>query len=150
MSVEEKMARQIRENDRARRLELRQMRRQRRRADGSRRSGRASADGSAHQGDEGDLDGWETEAPPEKEEDEDDGGEGGGAAGLEEFDRDRHVFKKEADLYKAEEIDFPPFNFIDNQRVIDLLEKRPMGLFLLLDEEMYVIACLFTETKANY
>ena len=47
----------------------------------------------------------------------------------------KHVFKEETDLYDREQIDFPPFNFTDNQRVIDLLEKRPAGMFLMLDEE---------------
>ena len=50
----------------------------------------------------------------------------------------KHVFKEETDLYDREQIDFPPFNFTDNQRVIDLLEKRPAGMFLMLDEEGYV------------
>ena len=49
-----------------------------------------------------------------------------------------HVFKLELDLYKAEMIDYSHITFTDNQVIIDLVEKRPHGIFSLLDE-----ACLF-------
>ena len=48
------------------------------------------------------------------------------------------VFKLEQQIYMAEQIDFSEVTFEDNQAIIDLLEKRPMGVFSLLDE-----ACLF-------
>lgn len=35
-----------------------------------------------------------------------------------------HTFKTEAAVYKAEGVDFPPIDFIDNQPVCDLIEKR--------------------------
>ena len=49
-----------------------------------------------------------------------------------------HVFKLELELYKAEMIDHSHITFTDNQMIIDLIEKRPHGIFSLLDE-----ACLF-------
>lgn len=48
----------------------------------------------------------------------------------------KHTFKEEIDLYKAEGVPFENVPFIDNQPVLDLLEKKPMGVLLLLDEEV--------------
>ena len=39
------------------------------------------------------------------------------------------VFKLEMEVYKQEKIDFSSIEFKDNQAIIDLLEKRPMGIF---------------------
>ena len=48
----------------------------------------------------------------------------------------RHTFKEEEALYVREGIDFEPVMFIDNQLVLDLLEKKPDGILLLLDDEV--------------
>ncbi|PPD90210.1 hypothetical protein GOBAR_DD12831 [Gossypium barbadense] len=49
-----------------------------------------------------------------------------------------HVFKMEQDEYKKEEINWSYIEFIDNQDVLDLIEKKPIGIIALLDE-----ACMF-------
>ncbi|EGB10675.1 hypothetical protein AURANDRAFT_22513, partial [Aureococcus anophagefferens] len=46
----------------------------------------------------------------------------------------RHTFKEEENLYRSEGIDFEPVPFIDNQPVLDLIEKKPDGLLLALDD----------------
>ncbi|XP_031262812.1 myosin-6-like [Pistacia vera] len=50
----------------------------------------------------------------------------------------QHVFKMEQEEYTREEIDWSYIDFIDNQDVLDLLEKKPGGIIALLDE-----ACMF-------
>ncbi|KAJ7297028.1 hypothetical protein O6H91_Y084700 [Diphasiastrum complanatum] len=47
----------------------------------------------------------------------------------------RHLFKLEQEGYTAEGIDWTRVDFVDNQECLDLIEKRPMGLISLLDEE---------------
>lgn len=39
----------------------------------------------------------------------------------------RHVFKVEQEVYKKEEIDWSYIEFVDNQDVLDLIEKRPQA-----------------------
>ncbi|KAF2285577.1 hypothetical protein GH714_005606 [Hevea brasiliensis] len=50
----------------------------------------------------------------------------------------QHVFKMEQEEYTKEEIDWSYIEFIDNQDVLDLIEKKPGGILALLDE-----ACMF-------
>ncbi|XP_008438435.1 myosin-6 isoform X1 [Cucumis melo] len=50
----------------------------------------------------------------------------------------QHVFKMEQEEYTKEEIDWSYIEFIDNQDVLDLIEKKPGGVIALLDE-----ACMF-------
>ncbi|KAH9320576.1 hypothetical protein KI387_015215, partial [Taxus chinensis] len=50
----------------------------------------------------------------------------------------QHVFKMEQEEYSNEEIDWSYIEFIDNQDVLDLIEKKPTGIISLLDE-----ACMF-------
>ncbi|KAI4349312.1 hypothetical protein L6164_009917 [Bauhinia variegata] len=50
----------------------------------------------------------------------------------------QHVFKMEQEEYKKEEIDWSYIEFVDNQDVLDLIEKKPGGIIALLDE-----ACMF-------
>ncbi|OWM84367.1 hypothetical protein CDL15_Pgr021936 [Punica granatum] len=50
----------------------------------------------------------------------------------------QHVFKMEQDEYTKEGIDWSYVNFIDNQDILDLIEKKPGGIIALLDE-----ACMF-------
>ncbi|XP_062076547.1 myosin-7-like [Humulus lupulus] len=50
----------------------------------------------------------------------------------------QHVFKMEQEEYTKEEIDWSYIEFIDNQDVLDLIEKKPRGIIALLDE-----ACMF-------
>ncbi|XWS72374.1 hypothetical protein CRYUN_Cryun02cG0034700 [Craigia yunnanensis] len=45
-----------------------------------------------------------------------------------------HVFKMEQDEYRKEEINWSYIEFIDNQDVLDLIEKKPIGIIALLDE----------------
>ena len=49
-----------------------------------------------------------------------------------------HTFKKEEEVYRSEAIQFTHVEFIDNQVVLDLIEKKPNGLFTMLDEEIIV------------
>jgi hypothetical protein len=53
----------------------------------------------------------------------------------------QHVFKSEQEEYEREAIDWSYIEFVDNQDVLDLIEKRPTGIISLLDE-----ACLFPAT----
>ncbi|XP_078430884.1 myosin-12-like [Wolffia australiana] len=53
----------------------------------------------------------------------------------------QHVFKMEQEEYTREEIDWSYVDFVDNQDVLDLIEKRPGGIIALLDE-----ACMFPKS----
>ncbi|XP_058095055.1 myosin-8-like isoform X3 [Magnolia sinica] len=50
----------------------------------------------------------------------------------------QHVFKMEQEEYTKEEIEWSYIEFVDNQDVLDLIEKKPGGIIALLDE-----ACMF-------
>lgn len=52
-----------------------------------------------------------------------------------------HVFKMEQEEYSREEINWSYIEFIDNQDVLDLIEKKPIGIIALLDE-----ACMFPKS----
>ncbi|XP_047321544.1 myosin-15 [Impatiens glandulifera] len=52
-----------------------------------------------------------------------------------------HVFKMEQEEYQKEEINWSYIEFIDNQDVLDLIEKKPIGIISLLDE-----ACMFPKS----
>ncbi|RDY06773.1 Myosin-2, partial [Mucuna pruriens] len=47
----------------------------------------------------------------------------------------RHLFKLEQEEYELDGIDWTKVDFEDNQECLDLFEKKPLGLFSLLDEE---------------
>ncbi|THG13573.1 hypothetical protein TEA_007836 [Camellia sinensis var. sinensis] len=53
----------------------------------------------------------------------------------------QHVFKMEQEEYIEEEIDWSYIEFVDNQDVLDLIEKKPGGIIALLDE-----ACMFPKS----
>ncbi|XP_073135528.1 myosin-6-like [Henckelia pumila] len=53
----------------------------------------------------------------------------------------QHVFKMEQEEYTKEEIDWSYIEFIDNQDILDLIEKKPGGIIALLDE-----ACMFPKS----
>ncbi|KAF3452668.1 hypothetical protein FNV43_RR03101 [Rhamnella rubrinervis] len=53
----------------------------------------------------------------------------------------QHVFKMEQEEYTKEEINWSYVEFVDNQDVLDLLEKKPGGIIALLDE-----ACMFPKS----
>ncbi|XP_004287596.1 PREDICTED: myosin-17-like [Fragaria vesca subsp. vesca] len=53
----------------------------------------------------------------------------------------QHVFKMEQEEYTKEEIDWSYIEFVDNQDVLDLIEKKPGGVISLLDE-----ACMFPKS----
>ncbi|THU47876.1 hypothetical protein C4D60_Mb09t20270 [Musa balbisiana] len=46
----------------------------------------------------------------------------------------QHVFKMEQEEYTKEEIDWSYIEFVDNQDILDLIEKKPGGIIALLDE----------------
>ena len=46
----------------------------------------------------------------------------------------QHVFKMEQAEYEREAIDWSYITFVDNQDVLDLIEKKPLGILDLLDE----------------
>jgi len=48
------------------------------------------------------------------------------------------VFKAEEKCYQSEGIDYAEVKFVDNQDVLDLIEKRPRGLLVMLDDEIKV------------
>ncbi|KAK2452762.1 hypothetical protein P8452_00475 [Trifolium repens] len=52
-----------------------------------------------------------------------------------------HVFKMEQEEYGKEEINWSYIEFVDNQDVLDLIEKKPIGVIALLDE-----ACMFPKS----
>ncbi|XP_073014429.1 protein OPAQUE1-like isoform X1 [Typha latifolia] len=52
-----------------------------------------------------------------------------------------HVFKMEQEEYENEEINWSYIEFIDNQDVLDLIEKKPIGIISLLDA-----ACMFPKS----
>ncbi|GMI94274.1 MYOSIN XI E [Hibiscus trionum] len=60
----------------------------------------------------------------------------------------QHVFKMEQEEYTKEKINWSYIEFVDNQDVLDLIERKPGGIIALLDE-----ACMFPksthETFAN-
>ncbi|CAI0449009.1 unnamed protein product [Linum tenue] len=53
----------------------------------------------------------------------------------------QHVFKMEQEEYTKEQIDWSYIEFVDNQDVLDLIEKKPGGIIALLDE-----ACMFPKS----
>ncbi|CAN1185840.1 XI-K [Linum perenne] len=53
----------------------------------------------------------------------------------------QHVFKMEQEEYTKEEINWSYIEFVDNQDVLDLIEKKPGGIISLLDE-----ACMFPKS----
>ncbi|XP_021738908.1 myosin-15-like [Chenopodium quinoa] len=55
-----------------------------------------------------------------------------------------HVFKMEQEEYNREEINWSYIEFVDNQDVLDLIEKKPIGIIALLDE-----ACMFPKSTHN-
>ena len=48
----------------------------------------------------------------------------------------QHTFKEEEELYKSEGVQYEPVAFIDNQPVLNLIEKAPKGILVMLDEEI--------------
>ncbi|KAF8723303.1 hypothetical protein HU200_021824 [Digitaria exilis] len=46
----------------------------------------------------------------------------------------KHVFKMEQEEYTTEEINWSYIEFVDNQDILDLIEKKPIGIVSLLDE----------------
>lgn len=48
----------------------------------------------------------------------------------------KHTFKEEEELYKSENVEYTPVKFIDNQPVLNLIEKAPKGILVMLDEEI--------------
>lgn len=55
-----------------------------------------------------------------------------------------HVLKLEQEEYTKEGINWSYIDFIDNQDVLDLIEKKPLGIISLLDE-----ACMFPKSTSE-
>ena len=49
-----------------------------------------------------------------------------------------HTFKEEEKLYEAEGIEHDHVAFIDNQPVLSLIEGRPTGVLMVLDDEAFI------------
>ena len=47
-----------------------------------------------------------------------------------------NTFKEEESVYLSEGIKYTKVTFIDNQPVLDVIEKKPLGLLVMLDEEV--------------
>jgi len=47
----------------------------------------------------------------------------------------QYIFKLEQEEYAREGINWSKIDFVDNQNTIELIEKRPIGIISLLDEE---------------
>ena len=47
----------------------------------------------------------------------------------------QHVFKMEQAEYEREAIDWSYIQFVDNQDVLDLIERKPMGILDILNEQ---------------
>ena len=56
----------------------------------------------------------------------------------------QHVFKMEQAEYEREAIDWSYITFVDNQDVLDLIE-RPLGILDLLDEQ-----CRFPRARSRF
>ena len=49
-----------------------------------------------------------------------------------------HIFKLELKVYEAEGLDCEGITFADNQPCLDMIEKKPSGIFPMIDEECVV------------
>lgn len=49
----------------------------------------------------------------------------------------KHLFKIEQEEYEREKIDWSKIEFEDNLKVVDLIEKKPLGILSVLDEECH-------------
>ena len=49
-----------------------------------------------------------------------------------------HIFKMELKIYEAEGLDVAGITFADNQPCLDMIEKKPKGIFPMIDEECVV------------
>ncbi|KAL0313787.1 UNVERIFIED_CONTAM: Myosin-15, partial [Sesamum calycinum] len=61
-----------------------------------------------------------------------------------------HVFKMEQEEYQREEINWSYIEFIDNQDVLDLIEKKPIGIIALLDEAWYTRSSVLMFPKSTH
>ena len=50
----------------------------------------------------------------------------------------KHTFKEEESVYISEGVPYTKVKFIDNQPVLNLIEKTPNGILVMLDEEIHV------------
>ncbi len=46
-----------------------------------------------------------------------------------------HIFKLEQEEYTKEKIQWNKIEYVDNQNCLDLIEKKPMGIIWIMDEE---------------
>ncbi|EEC66889.1 hypothetical protein OsI_33446 [Oryza sativa Indica Group] len=62
----------------------------------------------------------------------------------------KHVFKMEQEEYKTEEINWSYIEFVDNQDILDLIEKKPIGIVSLLDEAWLFALQQDDPSKSSY
>uniref|UniRef100_A0A0D3C8K4 Myosin motor domain-containing protein n=1 Tax=Brassica oleracea var. oleracea TaxID=109376 RepID=A0A0D3C8K4_BRAOL len=63
----------------------------------------------------------------------------------------QHVFKMEQEEYTKEAIDWSYIEFVDNQDVLDLIEKKPGGIVALLDKALVLYQSdLFLDKNKDY
>ena len=64
-----------------------------------------------------------------------------------------YTFKLEETVYQTEQITFVHIEFIDNQPILDMIEKKPKGLLVQLDEEIVMpkVGCdFFRKVMLNF
>ena len=59
----------------------------------------------------------------------------------------KHTFKEEESVYESEQIKYTKIKFIDNQPVLDLIEKKRKGLLPLLDDVCRYATSQSTDAK---
>lgn len=59
----------------------------------------------------------------------------------------QHVFKMEQAEYEKEKIKWSYITFVDNQDVLDLIEKKPLGIIDMLDETCRFQNVIFNSNK---
>ncbi len=52
-----------------------------------------------------------------------------------QFYFNKHIFKLEQEEYSKEKINWKIIDYIDNKPCIDLISKKPSGIFHILDDE---------------
>ncbi|KAM7260027.1 hypothetical protein ACFE04_015768 [Oxalis oulophora] len=62
----------------------------------------------------------------------------------------QHVFKMEQEKYSKEEIDWSYIEFVDNQDVLDMIEKKPRVIIPLLDEAWYAALLTHVNDPARF
>ena len=63
----------------------------------------------------------------------------------------KHIFKLEQVEYAKEKLEWTPIQYIENQPIIHMISKKPIGVFHLLDDESnFPKVILFTCNQGNF